>query len=559
MKPKRKPADFQAEIAAIAASLRAQIEAQVAGFDPDPQAQLARVARAGQRTRDGLEFFARTYFPHYVSLPNSLVHDALYERLPALLNAPRDQADALAAPRGEAKSTIAALIFPLWCVVHGWKKYPIIIMDAFDQAAIALEQIKAELESNPRLAADFPAVAGSGPTWREAVIVTRNGAKVEVFGSGKKIRGRKHGSHRPDLVILDDIENDENVRNPVQRDKLEAWIDKAVMKLGGSAKFDVLFIGTLPHHDSVLARKLKNPFWRHRSFRAVIQWPDRMDLWEAWEEVVRNDDARLIADCEERGEPLADTELPSWRVYQARRAEMDAGAVVSWPAGKPLYKLMWIRARDGHASFDSEYQNTPVAGDSAPFLGAITFWVVHDPEWLYFGAVDPSLGKHGASRDPSAIGVGGWSRRFSRLDVVEAAIRKRLPDRIIEDVIEFQRRYRCHLWVVEAVQFQEFLYTELLKRSALAGIPVPARPVTPHADKVLRIESIQPHVKNGLIRLHPSQGTLIEQLEHFPAADHDDGPDMLHMLWMAASTAGQPVAYESVGPGRRGGRGRRRR
>jgi len=37
---------------------------------------------------------------------------------------------------------------------------------------------------------------------------------------------------------------------------------------------------------------------------------------------------------------------------------------------------------------------------------------------------------------------------------------------------------------------------------------------------------------NGLIRLHPSQHTLIEQLRHFPKADHDDGPDALHMLWM---------------------------
>jgi hypothetical protein len=39
------------------------------------------------------------------------------------------------------------------------------------------------------------------------------------------------------------------------------------------------------------------------------------------------------------------------------------------------------------------------------------------------------------------------------------------PDRIIEDVIALQREYRCVVWAVEAVQLQEFLRTELVKRS----------------------------------------------------------------------------------------------
>ena len=126
------------------------------------------------------------------------------------------------------------------------------------------------------------------------------------------------------------------------------------------------------------------------------------------------------------------------------------------------------------------------------------------------------LGKAGNRRDPSALLVGGYNRATGILDVVEASIRKRLPDRIIEDVIAFQAEYRCVLWLVEAVQFQEFMRTELVKRSAARGIPVPARAVTPHGDKLLRIETLQPHMANGLIRLHPSLHTLIEQLRHFP-------------------------------------------
>ena len=150
------------------------------------------------------------------------------------------------------------------------------------------------------------------------------------------------------------------------------------------------------------------------------------------------------------------------------------------------------------------------------------------------GAVDPSLGKTGKGRDPSAILVGGFNRTTGVLDIIEAKIAKRLPDRIIEDVIALQKQYKCMAWAVEAVQYQEFLRTELVKRGAARGVPIPAMPVTPHKDKALRIEALQPHVLNGLIRLHPSQQTLLQQLRHWPKGDHDDGPDALEMLWSLA-------------------------
>lgn len=60
---------------------------------------------------------------------------------------------------------------------------------------------------------------------------------------------------------------------------------------------------------------------------------------------------------------------------------------------------------------------------------------------------------------------------------------------------------------------------------------MPCIPVLPIADKNLRIERLQPSVKAGLIRFHTSQKTLIDQLQQWPNAAHDDGPDCLEMLW----------------------------
>nr|DAY18244.1 MAG TPA: Large Terminase [Caudoviricetes sp.] len=524
--------EFIEGLAQLADDLRRQIDANLDGWDVSAAAIAERRRRVCDPLR-GFAFWDQHYFPHYGKAAPSALHEYLYERLPVIVNTPAGQRDAIAAPRGEAKSTKVSMSFVLWCVVTGAKHYAVIVMDAFEQAAEMLEAIKAELEANPRIASDFPEACGQGKVWRAGVIVTANGRKVEAFGSAKKIRGRRHGAHRPDLAIMDDIENDENVTTPAQRDKLQRFVTASVLNLGPpDDSMDAILIGTVLHYDSVLSRFLKNPLWHRKVFKAIIHWPERMDLWERFEHL-------LIT-----GETPAKGEAEALALYEANRAEMDKGAQVSWPALRPLVKLMIKRAREGHAAFDSEQQNDPIAGDDAPFAHSIRFWVNRLPDWVFYGACDPSLGKSGSGRDPSAIVVGGWQREQGILSVVEAQIKKRVPDRIISDVIEMQREYGCIVWGFESVQFQEFLRTELVKRSAQAGVPVPARALIPIADKLLRIESLQPHMHNGLLLLHSSQTTLIDQFRHFPKADHDDGPDAVHMLWMLAVTGGIAAAAQ---------------
>ena len=522
-----KDSEFLKGIAALAAEYRRRIEAECDGFDIDPAASAARRTRVNDAL-GGYEFFLNTYFPHYLSSPHkSELHKYLFARLPAVIASEASHNEAIAAPRGEAKSTMVTQLFVMWCVITGRKKYAVIAMDSIDQAYPMLEAIKAELEYNPRLKTDFPEAVGQGRVWQAGSILTANGAKIQVAGSGKKLRGLRHGALRPDLFVLDDVENDEQVRNPDQRDKTESWVKKTVMPLGGAVnKFDVIWIGTVLHHDSALNRTLNNPMWTAARFKALIKWPDNMHLWDKWEELMRNDGA-VVAGL----------------FYAANEAAMLSGSVVSW-AARPLLRLMEIRARDGHDTFDSEYQNNPTEGANAIFANAIHFWVNRLDEWVFYGACDPSMGKQG--RDPSAIGVGGFNRFTGVLDVVEGRIKKRLPDAIIEEIIALHQEYRCVLWAIEIVQFQEFLKMELVKRSAARGVAVPVRGVRPVADKGLRIESLQPHMANGLIRLHPTQVTLIDQFRHFPKADHDDGPDVIHMLWALVQSGAGVMEFGSA-------------
>ena len=504
--------EFLKAVSEYAAAQRLLIETEVEGFPINEVDRDQRVKRA----LDDFQFFAKTYFPHYITSDPSVFHDFVYDEIPQLIDDERGRKKAIAAPRGEAKSTLLSVILVIWVLLTKRKRFVVIVKDAFDQAALELEAVKAELGFNPRLGQDYPDATGEGRIWRVGDIKTNTNRRVMVGGMNKKFRGYRDGAYRPDFVIMDDIENDENVRKKTQRDKAFDRVNKEVLKLGPpDGSMDVLLVGTVLHYDAAFSRFLKHPSWSGVKFKAIIKMPDRLDLWDKWEEVYLNE-----------GEEIAR------QFYHRRKKLMDAGAVVSWPGTRGLLMLMQYRADDRH-SFDSEYQNDPTNSQHAPFKD-IQFWVKESHDWLFFGSCDPSLGKRNVSRDPSAILVGGLSQKTGILDVIEARISRRVPTLIIDTIIQMQREYGCLLWGVEDVQFQEFLCTELIAKSAQAKCPVPAMGVTPNTDKQLRIESLQPHVANGLIRLHTSQTAMVEQLSHWPEADHDDGPDALHILWMIA-------------------------
>ena len=505
--------DFKDRLAAMAGDFSRWIELSVEDFPADIDAKAERLRHV--RADDGFQYFLETYLPHYVRGEHSLFHQHIFARVPEIMASKKGVRDLFVAPRGSSKSTHLSLGFALYCIVLGKTKYCLEVCDVYAQAALLIEALKAELTTNPRLSHDFPDACGQGRVWREGEIVTRTNIRVEGLGALQKIRGRRHGPYRPDLMFFDDLENDEAVRSPDQRKKLETWITRAALKVGPpDGSMHVIWVGTVLHFDAVLVRAAKSPVWRVTEFQALVKWPDRMDLWDQFEEAYNNE-----------GEDAATA------FYHANKAEMDAGAVVNWPAIQPLLFLMLERAAS-HDAFQTEYQNKPLS-EGNPF-GKLTYWNLEDPNLVFFGAIDPSLGKKGKGRDPSAILIGGFDRLTGRMDVVEASIRKRLPDIIISDTIALQRKYRCVLWFVEAVQFQEFLRTTLMIEAAKLGVGISAVPIIPNSDKDLRIERLQPPILAGLIRLHSTQQTLIDQLQQWPNADHDDGPDALDMLWQSA-------------------------
>lgn len=484
-----------------------------------------------------MEFFGRAYFPHYFSRPSPEFHrelDAIWQQGVLKGRYPLTAADtktisrlpgvrrAVAAPRGHAKSTNLTFKGTMHSTLYGYKHYPIIISDSSEQAEGFLDNIRVEFEENTAILEDFGPLAGS--VWRSNVLVTKTTIKIEAIGSGKKIRGRKHRNWRPDLIILDDVENDENVRTPEQRKKLKDWFDKAVSKCGDDYT-DIVYIGTLLHYDSLLAKTLANPAYRSIKYKAVIRFSQADDLWQQWETIFTD----LSND---------DREADALAFFQAHKTAMLEGTQVLWEEKLSYYDLMVMRVSEGEASFNSEEQNEPINPDDCLFMeewfdyyneAEVNFG---DPAFDFFGFIDPSLGKTKRS-DFSAIVTLAKHKGSGYMYVVDADIERRHPDRIIADVLAKERWLRASFGHgyrklgAETNQFQWFLKEELAKASAKAGLYLPIEEVQQTSDKVMRVQTLQPDVKNKYIKFNRRHKRLLEQLTQFPMGAHDDGPDAL--------------------------------
>lgn len=504
-----------------------------------------------------LGYFGRAYLKHYFVRKSPEFHEeldgiwtkgVLKSRSPYREAAEISRLDGsrsvVAAPRGHAKSTNFTFKDSLHAALYRYKHYIIILSDSSDQAEGFLTDIKTEMEDNADIREDFG--RQQGKVWKSNVILTAGDVKIEAIGSGKKIRGRRHRAWRPDLIVLDDVENDENVNTADQRRKLESWFKKAVSKAGDTYT-DIMYIGTVLHYDSLLSNVLKNPEYESKTYQAVISFAEREDLWDTWTEIYTN----LFDE---------DHKQHAREYYEANEAEMLSGTVVLWPEKLDYYKLMVIRVSDGEAAFNSELQNNPIDPDNAAFNPE---WFDYyedelmdfkDSRYIFIGANDPSLGKNKKSDTSSIINL-ALDQYTGYMYVEAASVERRKPDVIINDVFEMSRRLKrdyhkgFYRFGVETVQFQYFFKEVMAALSVELGEYIPIEEIQSIANKMLRIQSLQPYIKNGYIKFSRKHKTLLKQLEEFPMGKNDDAPDGLQMavaLAVIVKTMTRKTEYKSV-------------
>lgn len=524
----------------------------------------------------GLLAFVATYLPHYIKQRPSRMHREVAAELERMVGPKgrRGSRLAVAAPRGHAKSTLVTVGFVLWCVVYRLEPFIVIISGTAEQAQEMLANLRSELESNERLRSDFPLACGDGAAasdaggrksaarWRRGDIVTPHGVRVRAAGSGQGIRGVRHRSERPTLIVVDDADNEREVRSEELRAQKLDWFKSAVSK-AGTGTTNIVVVGTVLHSDCLLANLLdgrRTPGWKALTYRALMAWPDRADLWQRWESVYN-----MTSDAEGLTGPDG-----AEAFYARHKAEMDQGADPLWPEVDPLVELMKLRARDGAASFEREKQNEPAGMENCLFRETDLHYWDEDhrragqgtlPEWtwgdeLVFApcpnelqrtlrsrgyrvvlGVDPSLGVPG--RDYTGLVVLARHHRHAVRYVLHAEMLRKRPDEVIEHIVAVCRTYEVNSVGFESVQFQAVMSQNLRRRLdqvPLRGVPI--RDIRQTAPKAVRFQSLQPDIAAGRLRFSVRHQALIAQLLQVPHGRHDDIVDALEIALRHAEKPG---------------------
>jgi len=456
--------------------LRDWIRENVSPFEGDtPEKQRDRRARAKW---DRLFFFT-TYLPHYFFVAFEDFHEEWSE-----LADVQDEIVPIAAPREHAKSTFFTFGVPVHDICYELRHFIMIVSDSNDQATGFTLPIRIELEENPRLVHDFGPFRGR--KWKENDFVTSNNVRVLSRGRGEKVRGLKNLQYRPDRVIVDDLENDKNVKNPKLVKEALDWLLQAV--LGSLAdEYSFTMVG--------------NKF----APRSVLD--------------------QLLSAKDEEGNPL----YPG-REYDAIRED----GTPLWPALWSLERLEKRRRQMGTVRFNKEMRNRVGAEDS-PIRES---WVIYvpavailvRPAWRTAAFLDPSA-KSEQQNDFKAIVVVGLNTETKLMDVLHAWIRHATVNEMWAAAWQMDEEYHCGLGV-EINMFEDFLIDSYQNHAQRVGRYIALKKERHATDKIGRIiNRISPLVEFGRLRFvkgHSDQDLLVEQLIYILDNNvNDDGPDAL--------------------------------
>jgi len=491
-------------------------------------------------------------WPDRFTLPFNRCHDALVEpELVPYPDRPTDR-DAVAAPRGTGKSSLASFVDPHRRIVYG--------VDAFIVIESAVQDLAIELVSD--LYDAFLATEGTflevyGPFTVEGgksdfTVSVRGAPSVRVLAKswGQSIRGVKHRGVRPTCIIIDDGERSDRVRSATQRQQWWRYLTDDVLKAGlragqGGTHFRVR--GTVLHTDSMLAAALGNPGWRGRKFKSIIAWPTQAELWEQcrriWVDLTLGEYRQAAAQA----------------FYQANREEMDAGSEVLDPLAEPLFSLYELMWSDGLASFLREKQNEPRDGSSS-YFNSETFRrcrvvgdVVHTADGrrvklrdLRVGMrLDPIPGEElGALGDESGSGAGDFAAiavlgrdALGYGYVLDVWMRRCRDTDMLNALWTLGERWGATRASIESNGFQrlvgrDFRRMQIERRDAGLWWQIAVDNDTSTLNKEDRIASLEPAVANGWLQFNEAlPRPVFAQFDDFSGGAHDDAPDAVEGAW----------------------------
>jgi len=423
--------------------------------------------------------------------------------------------------RGLGKSTIVTRKNPLYWIFKGKKPnfgefdYILVIQDSVSMVESTFEtllgyiensELKNHLDIKKKRLGDDPTIH----IW--------NKDKQKMFflkgrGSGQSMRGINIHGKRPNIIILDDIENEEKHSTKESRQKLKNWFFNVVVPSINPNRFEFIFIGTPIHEDALLMNLVESEKW------ATIQLP--------------------VAE-----EYPADKVISCWEDRFTKEYIED------------IYKMLEEQGKV--QSFYQEYMLEVVPGENKLFdMEKINEYSMLDmkdklPNFTYYVSVDLAVSEREYA-DYTAIAVIGVDESNNWF-LVDGFFGRVKPDETIDRIFEFVAKWKPASVVLEKVAFQlsmkTFIQNEMIKRGKFFNLEMVSR----NKSKLSVIKAFQPLVELNRFWIPKDYiQDFVKELKHEMSlitndeikAKHDDLIDAISQLTLIDLIYVNPV-YDTI-------------
>jgi hypothetical protein len=217
----------------------------------NPEDSQADIERRKKRLEANDEEWFRYYFPEYYTCEPADFHKRATKRIMS-----HDRWYEVRAWSRELAKSARAMMEITKLALTGKVRNVLIISNSLDNAMRLLLPFMANFEANRRIEQDYGTQKKPG-YWEASEFTTMCGCAFRAVGAGQSPRGTRNKNFRPDFLLFDDIDTDEECRNPERINQKWKWIEEAVIPtMSVSGNYRILFNGNIIARDCCITRAI---------------------------------------------------------------------------------------------------------------------------------------------------------------------------------------------------------------------------------------------------------------------------------------------------------------
>ncbi|MBQ9596498.1 MAG: phage terminase large subunit [Synergistaceae bacterium] len=406
---------------------------------------------------------------------------------------------AIEAFRESAKTQIvirANLLHALtYAVPH--RSFLVIICATQTRAGQLLQSVSREFLANKDMNGMVAEIKDNSDHALQVYYTDRSVVRIEAYGKGASVRGLSWGAKRPDLVIIDDPQGEEDARSETITENDWNWFLSDIFFLGQNTR--IFLIGNNLGERCIIEQVIKNAQYLNFTTRRIpilnednkSAWPSKYSLEyilkdkENWSKVGKTDIwyRERMCQCISPDSQKFKKEYFKYYDVEPELSEMNIYTTVDLAISQKV---------------NADYSAIVTVG-----VNSAGHWFVLDVE---YGRYDPT----------------------TTIDAIFSAVKKWRPLCVGIEVVAYQ------------AALQHFLEKEMPRR----GIFFRIQPLRAEKKKEIRIDSLQPRFAVGTVWFR-REAVWLEKLESellaYPNGAHDDVIDALAYIEQMASA---PYEYE---------------